>query len=161
MRSIKSIALLFFLIGFVGAAQAQLKPAKQVEGDPYKVHFYTLKNGLTLALTVNKSAPQIQTMIAVKAGSKHDPHDNTGLAHYLEHMLFKGTESFGTRSYGGEKPFLNRIEGLYKIYSESKDSAQRAMLYRYIDSVSYEASKVAIANEYDKMMQSLGATGNR
>ncbi len=159
MRSIKSIALLFFLIGFVGAAQAQLKPAKQVEGDPYKVHFYTLKNGLTLALTVNKSAPQIQTMIAVKAGSKHDPHDNTGLAHYLEHMLFKGTESFGTRSYGGEKPFLNRIEGLYKIYSESKDSAQRAMLYRYIDSVSYEASKVAIANEYDKMMQSLGATG--
>ena len=159
MRSIKSIALLFFLIGFVGAAQAQLKPAKQVENDPYKVHFYTLKNGLTLALTVNKSAPQIQTMIAVKAGSKHDPYDNTGLAHYLEHMLFKGTESYGTRSYGGEKPFLNRIEGLYKLYAQSTDSAQRALLYRYIDSVSYEASKVAIANEYDKMMQSLGATG--
>src|SRR4051812_12629970 len=63
---------------------------KTIENDPMKVRVYTLKNGLTVMLSVNNIAPRIQTFIATKAGSKNDPADNTGLAHYLEHMLFKG-----------------------------------------------------------------------
>lgn len=149
---------ILFALGCISVNAQNLTP-KIVEGDPYKVHYYTLENGLTVALTVNKSAPQIQTMIAVRTGSRNDPADNTGLAHYLEHMLFKGTENFGTKSYAGEKFYLTRIESFYKLYGESKDSAQRAKLYGFIDSFSYLASQVAIANEYDRMMQSLGATG--
>ena len=57
----------------------------------YGLRIYTLKNGLKVYLSVNKDAPRIQTYIAVKAGSTYDPADNTGLAHYLEHMMFKGT----------------------------------------------------------------------
>lgn len=156
---LKRIALSLLLICFVLIGNTQNLTPKTIEGDPYNVHYYTLKNGLTVALTVNKSAPQIQTMIAVRTGSKNDPPNNTGLAHYLEHMLFKGTENFGTKSYKGEVFYLNKIDAFYKMYSESKDSAQRARFYNYIDSLSYLASQVAIANEYDRMMQSIGATG--
>lgn len=151
------IAVLLVFIGLSAAAQ-NYKP-KTFEGDPYKVHFYTLENGLTVALSVNKTAPQIQTMIAVRTGSKNDPPDNTGLAHYLEHMLFKGSENYGTKSYAGEKYYLEKIESLYKLYGQTKDTVQRAVLYNLIDSLSYQASKIAIANEYDRMMQSIGATG--
>jgi len=156
---IKRIAFLLLIVLAGTSIKAQNFNTKIVEGDPYKVHYYTLKNGLTVALTVNKSAPQIQTMIAVRTGSRNDPANNTGLAHYLEHLLFKGTENFGTKSYAGEKYYLTRIESLYKLYSEATDSNLRAKLYGFIDSVSYLASQVAIANEYDRMMQSLGATG--
>lgn len=156
---LKRIVFSLLSVAFAIGLNAQNLTPKIVEGDPYKVHYYTLENGLTVALTVNKTSPQIQTMIAVKTGSSNDPADNTGLAHYLEHMLFKGTENFGTKSYAGEKYYLSRIESLYKLYGEAKDSAQRARLYGFIDSVSFLASKVAIANEYDRMMQSLGATG--
>src|SRR5450432_2912877 len=62
---------------------------KMVPADPMKARFYTLKNGLTVILTVNKKEPRISAMIPVRAGSKTDPANHTGLAHYLEHMMFK------------------------------------------------------------------------
>ncbi|MFY7758478.1 MAG: insulinase family protein, partial [Flavobacterium stagni] len=64
---------------------------KYVTNDPMKARFYTLKNGLTVILSPTNKDPRIQAYVAVKAGSKTDPATNTGLAHYLEHMLFKGT----------------------------------------------------------------------
>ena len=67
-----------------------------VDNDPLKARVYTLENGLKVYLTSYKDAPRIQTNIAVRAGSKNDPSDATGLAHYLEHMLFKGTDVYGT-----------------------------------------------------------------
>lgn len=155
---LKHSLVLFFCLFVSLAGIAQLKPV-EISGDPYGVKVYTLPNGFTIMLSVNKSAPQIQSMIAVKAGSKNDPADNTGLAHYLEHMLFKGTESYGTKSYAAEKPYLLKIENFYTKYGETTDSLMRAQLYRLIDTNSYEASKIAIANEYDRMMQSLGANG--
>src|ERR1700743_738180 len=67
---------------------------KYVPGDPMHARFYTLKNGLTVILSVNKSAPRIRTLIGTRAGSNNDPADHTGLAHYLEHLLFKGTDQY-------------------------------------------------------------------
>jgi len=130
-----------------------------VPGDPLAAHIYRLDNGLTVYLSVNKSEPRIQTMIAVRAGSKMDPPDATGLAHYLEHLLFKGTDKFGSLDYAKEKPYLDTIENLYEVYRGTKDSAQRVIIYHQIDSVSGLAAKWAIANEYDKLVSSLGAKG--
>lgn len=130
-----------------------------VANDPLNVRVYTLPNGLTVMLSVNKSEPRIQTLIATKAGSKNDPADNTGLAHYLEHMLFKGTDKFGTKDWTKEKEQLDKIDGLYEQYNKTTDEAKRKHIYHQIDSVSGVASKYAIANEYDKMLQSIGATG--
>ena len=67
-------------------------------GDPMNVQTYKLKNGLTVSMTVNKEQPRIQTYIAVRTGSKNDPAETTGLAHYLEHLMFKGTTQFGTQT---------------------------------------------------------------
>lgn len=131
----------------------------QVKNDPLKVRTYVLKNGLTVMMSVNKKQPRVQTLIATKAGSKNDPADNTGLAHYLEHMLFKGTDKFGSLDWEKEKKQLDLIDALYERYNKTTDEAKRKIIYKQIDSVSGVASKYAIANEYDKMMQMLGTQG--
>ncbi|MBQ9185881.1 MAG: insulinase family protein [Bacteroidales bacterium] len=129
-------------------------------GDPLDTIIYTLKNGLKVYMSVNKEEPRIQTYIAVRSGGKNDPSDNTGLAHYLEHIMFKGTPSFGTMDYEAEKPMLDEIQRLFDVYVKTSDAAARDSVYRLIDSVSYEASKLAIPNEYDKMMALIGSKGS-
>lgn len=130
-----------------------------VPNDPLKAKIYTLPNGLKVYMTVNKEQPRIQTYIAVRAGGKNDPAETTGLAHYFEHLMFKGTKQFGTMNYEAEEPLLNRIEELFEIYRHTTDEAARKAIYHEIDSVSYEASRYAIPNEYDKLMSSIGANG--
>lgn len=131
-----------------------------VKNDPLKTRIYTLDNGLKVYMSVNKEEPRIQTYIAVKVGGKNDPDETTGLAHYFEHLMFKGTEQFGTSNFEVEKPMLDQIEQLFEVYRKTTDEAERAALYHQIDSVSYEASKYAIPSEYDKLMSAIGAMGS-
>lgn len=131
-----------------------------VKGDPMNTKIYTLDNGLKVYMTVNKETPRLQTYIAVRVGSKDDPHETTGLSHYLEHLMFKGTESFGTSNYEAEKPMLDQIRSLFEEYRTKTDPQERVALYHVIDSISYEASKIAIPNEYDKLMSIIGSTGS-
>lgn len=130
-----------------------------VPGDPLKARIYTLDNGLKVYMTQNPEEPRIQTYVAVRVGGKNDPAETTGLAHYFEHLMFKGTEQYGTRNYEQEKPMLDEIEALFEVYRKTTDEAERAVIYKKIDSVSYEASKLSIPNEYDKLMATIGATG--
>ncbi|MDB5282856.1 MAG: peptidase [Bacteroidota bacterium] len=127
--------------------------------DPFKARIYTLKNGLKVYISVNKDAPRIQTYVAVKAGSKFDPAQTTGLAHYLEHMMFKGSHDFGTKDWSKEKVLLDSVSAYFEMHKNEKDEAKKKLLYAKIDSFSYEASKLAIPNEFDKMMSSMGAKG--
>ena len=132
---------------------------KYVTHDPTNARFYTLRNGLTVILSPTNKEPRIQCYMAVKAGSKTDPATNTGLAHYLEHLLFKGTDKYGSLDWEKESKELDKIDDLYEQYNKTKDADQRKAIYKKIDSVSGVASKYAIANEYDKMMTSMGAQG--
>ncbi|MHA4812474.1 M16 family metallopeptidase [Flavitalea flava] len=132
---------------------------RYVTNDPMQTRFYTLSNGLTVMLSVNHKEPRVSVRIAVRAGSNTDPKEHTGLAHYLEHLLFKGTDQFGSLDWAKEKPYLDQIDVLYEQYNSSKDSVRRRQIYRKIDSVSGLASKYAIANEYDKLMTDIGAQG--
>ena len=127
--------------------------------DPMKARVYTLDNGLKVYLSVYKEKPRIQTSIAVATGSKNDPANATGLAHYLEHMLFKGTKSFGTKDYEKEKVYLDETKYVYEVHRNEKDPVKRKTIYHQIDSVSNLASEWSIANEYDKMLANIGATG--
>jgi predicted Zn-dependent peptidase len=132
-------------------------PYRYVTNDPMGARFYTLKNGLTVILSPNSKEPRINTHIAVRTGSNNDPKDHTGLAHYLEHLLFKGTDKFGTLDWAKEKPLLDKIEVLYEQYNTTTDEAKRTEIYKEIDRVSGEAAKFSIANEYDKLMASIGS----
>ena len=132
---------------------------ESVKGDPMQTRIYTLKNGLKVYLSVNKEEPRIQTWIAVRTGSKNDPSETTGLAHYLEHLMFKGTKQFGTTDPEAEAPLLADIEQRYEKYRVTTDEALRKQMYHEIDSVSQLAAKYFIPNEYDKLMAAIGAKG--
>lgn len=139
--------------------QAKDYKYETVPGDPMHARIYTLDNGLKVYLSVNNEKPRIQTYIAVRTGSRNDPAETTGLAHYLEHLMFKGTAKFGTTDMQKEKPYLDDIERRYEAYRKLTDPAQRKQAYHEIDSVSQLAAKYFIPNEYDKLMSSIGATG--
>ncbi len=141
------------------SAMAQTYTYKTYDNDPLGVREYTLNNGLKVFMSVYKDAPRIQTYIAVRAGSKNDPSETTGLAHYLEHMLFKGSHQLGTTDWEREKVELQKIEDLYEVYRKTTNDAARAAIYHQIDSISYVASTIAIANEYDKSMTAIGSQG--
>jgi len=132
---------------------------ESVPNDPLGVRIYTLDNGLKVYLAVNKDQPRVQAYIAVRAGGKDAPATSTGLAHYFEHLMFKGTKNFGTIDYAAEEPLLNQIEALFEQHRQTKDEAQRRAIYAQIDSISQEAAKFAIPNEYDKLMAAIGASG--
>ncbi|MCS7189004.1 MAG: insulinase family protein [Bacteroidia bacterium] len=142
-----------------GLAFVCAQPQLAFQDTLYRVYVYSLKNGLTVIVSPNPSVPRAFVMVATRAGSKHDPADNTGLAHYLEHLLFKGTDRFGTKDYTREKPYLDAIENLYDRYNRTRDSLARLAIYREIDSIAQLAAEWAIPNEYDRMMSALGAEG--
>jgi len=142
------------------AATSKEYKYETVPGDPLQARIYRLDNGLTVYLSDYKDAPRIQTYVAVRAGSKNDPADATGLAHYLEHMVFKGTSRLGTQDWTSEKEQLDKIEALYEVYrSRRNDPAARKRIYHQIDSISGIAAKYAVPNEFDKIMGAIGAKG--
>ncbi|WP_406567611.1 M16 family metallopeptidase [Chryseobacterium oryctis] len=130
-----------------------------ISNDKNNVRIYTLKNGLKVFLAQNFDAPRIQTYIPVRTGSNNDPSDNTGLAHYLEHMMFKGTSKLGTQNWEKEKVLLDQISELFEQHKAELNPDKKKEIYKKIDEISQEASQYAIANEYDKAISSLGATG--
>ncbi len=119
----------------------------------------TLDNGLTVYLSPNSEEPRFYAEIVTRAGSKHDPASNTGLAHYLEHLLFKGTQAFGTQNYSSEKQILDEISELYEKRGAEKNESKRAEIYEEINRLSTEAAKLAIPNEMDRVYSDMGAKG--
>lgn len=126
--------------------------------DRMDVHVYRLDNGLTVYLTENKETPRFYAEISVRAGSRHDPPDATGLAHYLEHLLFKGNRELGTLDYEAEKPYLDEITRLYEKHFAETDEDARKAIYAEINRVSQEAAQYAIPNEIDKIYKAMGGS---
>ena len=155
----KILTLMMVVAAMLFAACGSKYAYESVKGDPTQTRIYTLDNGLKVYMSVSKEEHRIQTYIAVRVGGKNDPSETTGLAHYFEHLMFKGTEQFGTQDYAAEKPMLDEIEQLFEVYRKTEDEAERKAIYKRIDSISYEASKLAIPNEYDKLMATIGAQG--
>lgn len=147
-----SFSLIFILV-FASISFTQEKAI-----DPLKVTQYQLSNGLTVMLTENHNTPQIFGVVAVKAGGKNDPKDATGMAHYLEHMLFKGTEEMGTWDYENEKIHLKNIENLYEELGKTTDEVKREEIQKKINDEAILAGKYAIPNEMDRMLSEIGGT---
>ena len=162
---IKKYSLVILFIIFTGCSNEKYQTKTSYSGnykyeyvtnDPTQTRIYTLDNGLKVYLSRFEKEPRIQIFTAVKAGGKNDPENNTGLAHYLEHMMFKGNKFFGTKDYEKEKPLLDSIEKLFNEYSKLDDENERKNLYKTIDKLSNKAALFAIPNEYDKMISKLG-----
>ncbi len=154
---IKSLSLLLTAICMLFLPTSCGRKYATIKGDPTNTRIYTLPNGLTVYLTPMSKEPRIQTYIAVRVGSKNDPAETTGLSHYLEHIMFKGTKNYGTTNYEAEKPYLDLILTEFEKYRTLTDAEERKAQYARIDSISYEASQFFIGNEYDKIMAQIGA----
>lgn len=159
MKKVFLLLAILTVLSAVSCSESSKYTYESVPNDPLQTRIYTLDNGLKVYLSVNKDKPRIQTYIGVRVGGKNDPAETTGLAHYFEHLMFKGTQRFGTSDYEAEKPLLDEIEALFETYRNTKDEGERKILYAKIDSISQKASKIAIPNEYDKLMSTIGAQG--
>lgn len=164
IRLLTAMGLLCFIISCSGTKYTkEIKTDtngysyEQVSNDPLKTRIYTLKNGLTVMLSVNKDEPRAMGLIGVRAGSINDPVETTGLAHYLEHLMFKGTDKFGTTNWPAEKVLLDSISALFETYKGESAPDRKKLIYKEIDRISQAASKFAIPNEFDKMCSSIGA----
>ncbi len=129
---------------------------KPLPNDPTATEVYRLENGAMVYLSVNKEEPVVVTKIVFHAGATNDPRDRTGLAHYLEHLLFKGSTQIGTVDFEKEKIILDRIEALYDERIATQDTVRRNEIYQEIDKLSSEAAKYAIPNEFIAALELLG-----
>ncbi|MEO8703168.1 MAG: insulinase family protein [Kofleriaceae bacterium] len=125
--------------------------------DPAKVTVHRLSNGMTVYISPDAEEPSIVAHVAVRAGSRHDPATSTGLAHYLEHMVFKGTTKLGTLDYAKEKPHLDRIATLYDDLR--KPGADTAKIFKEIDSETQKSAAFEIPNELEALYARIGVTG--
>jgi predicted Zn-dependent peptidase len=162
-KNVRVLSLSFFVCGVsvlsAGAAWAGDAPKrykKPLSGDPMHVTVHRLKNGLTVYLSPNPQDPRISAWIATRAGGAQDPADSTGMAHYLEHMLFKGSKNLGTLDYEAERPHLEQVSVLYEKLFTTTDEAERKAIYKEIDAENQKAAKYAVTNEIPKAYTRLG-----
>jgi len=123
------------------------------------IRTYTLDNGLTVMLLEDHQLPKVVGMVVTKAGGKNDPAEATGMAHYMEHMLFKGTEQIGTTDWLKEKPWIDTIFGLYDKLGQTTDAAERAKIQVRINNASVKANEYVIPNELSNIIKESGGTG--
>ena len=156
MLSSLSIRFTSLVLACLLAFTASAQQVKTFSGDPLKVKHFTLANGFEVYLTENDQAPEIYGGVVIKAGGKTDPKEATGMAHYLEHMLFKGTKTLGTTDYAAEKVYLDKIDSLYEQLGKTTDDEARLALQLQINENNLKAAEYAIPNEFDDMLAAIG-----
>lgn len=147
MRRVVGILVLIVMVESLMAQQVQM-PVQ-----------YTLANGMRVLLDPVASSDKVFGGLVVNVGAKHESYDATGLAHYQEHMLFKGTESLGTANWEAEKPHIDKIFELYDQLAQATDKKQIDSLQRAINEESVAASQYVIVNEFDKLVKQAGGQG--
>ena len=148
MKKILVSAIL--LISSIVAVSAQLR-----EG----LTEYKLDNGLTVMLWEDHDQPDVTGYVVVRAGAVDEPAEYTGLAHYLEHMLFKGTQKIGALDWEAEKPIYDSIIALYDQYCETTDPEQREKLATQINECSMREAKVSSTEDFFNLLDLIGAEG--
>lgn len=148
----KKLSLILICIGI-----ATIVSAQKIMSDP--IITMTLSNGMNVVLCEDHGQPRIYGAVCVHAGGKNDPADNTGMAHYLEHIMFKGTDRLGTLDWEQEKPILDEISQLYDNLHETSDKQQREDILDKISTLSNDATQYAIPNEVDVVLSKMGGQG--
>jgi len=115
-----------------------------------------LSNGMTVWLNEDHSQPKVFGAVVVKAGAKDCP--NTGIAHYFEHIMFKGTDRMGTTDYVKEKPWLDSISAQYDLLSQTKNEAERTSIQKHINELSLKAADYMIPNEFNRLISKYGGS---
>ena len=131
---------------------------ESIANNPLDVQTFILDNGLTVYLNEDHNTTSVFGAVAVRGGGKRDPKDATGIAHYLEHLLFKGTQDMGTINYELEKVYLDSIELKYEELGKTSDENQRNKIQSDINKLSVKAAEYAIPNEFDRLIEGMGGS---
>ena len=130
-----------------------------------KVIEHTLGNGMKLLMVERHTSPTVSAWIRFRVGSVDERSNERGIAHLLEHMLFKGTTSLGTKDYAAEKPILDKIEqtaqllAAEKVKRDKADQGKLAQLEKQLKTLEDEASKYVIKDEFFELYAKNGGVG--
>ena len=155
VRNIKAMNLKHFIL-IVLLAGSHFLMAQSA--DVLKVTTRQLDNGLTIFLNEDPTAAKMFGAVMVKAGAVNESEDATGMAHYLEHLLFKGTDKLGTSNYEKEKPLLDAISALYEQLAVELDQDKQLTIQKQINELAVKSAKYGLPNEFDKLLKSIGGT---
>jgi zinc protease len=150
-----SLLFIVFIQFTYSGIYAQETTTKNIPGK-INVNQYKLPNGLTVILNEDHTKAEVVGLVIVKAGMKNDPADAIGLAHYQEHMLFKGTQNLGTTDWKAEKPYIDSIFIFYDTLGNTTDAAKRKEIQVRINGFSLMANKYVIPNEFSNLIKSIG-----
>ncbi len=123
------------------------------------VESYKLENGFTVFLNEDTTTTKVFGAVMVNAGAKQEDPTATGMAHYLEHMLFKGTDELGTWNFEAEKPHLDSVNLLYENLAAATTEEEKSIIQQEINEQAIKASEYGLPNEFDKLLKSIGSTG--
>src|SRR5512139_2643056 len=159
-----------FIVSFVAllvllpaaAAEAPAKPSLDVKT-------VALDNGLKIYVLERPASPTFAALYQFDVGGAVDPKGRSGIAHLLEHMMFKGTTTLGTTDYAKENPLLDRINAAWmELQAETEreddpfrppDAAKVDKLRKEIDALTAEQKKLIVKNEFDQVMTRAGSVG--
>ena len=150
---------ILFLVLLMYCSYLQTYSQALAQQESMKVKTFTLSNGLTVYLNEDHTSPKVFGCVVVKAGSDDEDPDATGMAHYLEHVMFKGTDKIGTTDWPKESVYLDSIRLKYDELGKAKEDDKRLAIQKKINDLSIEAAKYAIPNELDKLLKFFGGTG--
>ena len=140
---------------FIGFLMLSLSLSVQAQG----LKAFKLKNGMSVFVWEDSTKTDVFGQVAVRTGSVNDPEEYTGLAHYLEHVLFKGTQKIGALDWEKEKGIYEQIIGKYDEMSNETDPAKKETIGKEINDLTIQASCISLSNEYSNLMESIGGTG--
>ena len=144
------------LLLWAGAAAAQSLAAK--------VHEATLANGLKLLVVERHDAPVFSAYLSMGVGGVDETSRTRGVAHLLEHMLFKGTHRIGTNDWSKEEPLLEKIEAVGSRIDELKDfpgppSAELQQLRQQLAELQQEHRRYVVKDQFSRIYAENGGVG--
>ncbi|MEB3188797.1 MAG: pitrilysin family protein [Snowella sp.] len=168
------IALLFCQIPAIAQADALAKPSQintnnpNTSIQPYlnqaisRITEFKLDNGMKFLVMENHDAPVVSFFTYADVGGANEPDGKTGVAHFLEHLAFKGTTEIGTSNFQAEKPLLNQLDNLAEQLHQARaknDTSATQKLEKEFEKVQAEAGQYVKRNEFGKIVQESGGVG--
>ncbi|MBI4521193.1 MAG: insulinase family protein [Gemmatimonadetes bacterium] len=139
--------------------------AQSVSGESLPVVEHTLANGMRFLILERPSSPTVSFMVQFQVGSVNEVLGYTGIAHMLEHMLFKGTTTVGARNLERELtlfPVIDVVNDSIVVENARPtggDSTRLAALHTLLEQLEDSARAYATPNEFDRILTQNGANG--
>lgn len=162
-----ALTMMIFCWGLMPEIATALQP-KQTSIQPYldrvikELTEFRLDNGLKFIVLERHQAPVVSFLTYADVGGIDEPDGQTGVAHFLEHLAFKGTRRIGTTDYKAEKPLLDRLEQLDTQIRIAKAQGKKDDLEKLqteFKSVESQALKLVKQNEMGQIVEQAGGVG--